>query len=72
MGILDVFSIISGNLTYAMFAVLIVALTFRYLAYRAGKRDSTYFNTFTRTVEKNLESDPKEEKVHDNWNTKRN
>jgi hypothetical protein len=50
---------LTTHLIEIMGAVLLVALVFRYLSYRATKRDKVYYNTFSATVEKTLEkSDP--------------
>ena len=63
MTLLEVFGAISGNLIPVMAVVLLVALAFRYVIFMSGKRDNTYFKTFSETVEKLLETDDKNEKI---------
>ena len=63
MGILKVFSLFSDHLIEIMGFGLMVALVFRYYVFKAGQRDQTYFKTFSRGVEKHLESEDKTQAV---------
>jgi len=47
----------SSSLIEVMLLVLIVALTFRFMAHRASKEDELYYSTFTREIEKRVERD---------------
>lgn len=47
----------SEYLIKMMFVILIVALTFRFLALRSSKKDQLYYSTFTREIEKHVERD---------------
>lgn len=47
----------SEYLIKIMFIILIVALTFRFLALRASKKDQLYYSIFTREIEKHVERD---------------
>ena len=49
--------IASKYLIDVMFAVLVVALGLRYMAYRSNKKDQLYYSTFTREIEKRVERD---------------
>ena len=40
-----------------MFAVLIIALGLRFMAYRSNKKDRLYYSTFTREIAKRVERD---------------
>jgi hypothetical protein len=57
------FSVMGSLLFFAdhliefMGAVLVVALSVRYVAFRAAQRDQAYFKTFSRSVEKILETE---------------
>lgn len=57
MKLLDYLLFFADNLIYIMGCGLVVALFFRYLAYRASQRDKIYFKTFARGVEKTLEAE---------------
>lgn len=70
MEILELFRVVSGNLIPVMFAVLIIALFLRYLAYKSGKINQIYFNTFSKSVQKLIEDEPERmEDINDveNW-----
>ncbi len=47
----------SSYLLEVMTVVLVLALVFRYMAYRANKSDQIFFSTFTREIEKRVEKD---------------
>ncbi len=49
--------IVSEYLIDVMFAVLIIALGLRFMAYRSNKKDQLYYSTFTREIEKRVERD---------------
>ena len=48
-----------------MTGMLLVALLFRFLAYRAGKRNLNYYKTFARVTEKQLQKQGRNESVAD-------
>lgn len=49
--------IVSEYLIDVMFAVLIIALGLRFMAYRSNKQDQLYYSTFTREIAKRVERD---------------
>jgi hypothetical protein len=49
--------LVNDYLIDLMFAVLVVALGFRFMAYRSNKKDRLYYSTFTREIEKRVERD---------------
>lgn len=71
MKLLDYLLLFADNLIYVMGCGLVVALIFRYLAYRTAQRDKVYFKTFARGVEKTLESEGAYSQVDDvdSWMT---
>lgn len=50
-------TISSGYLIKIMFVILLIALSFRFFAHRASKKDLLYYSTFTREIEKRVERD---------------
>ena len=69
MNLVEIFAVISNNLIPVLFSLLLVALVMRYVAFKAGKRDAYYFNTFAKSVEKQLESEDQSKNVDsiDTW-----
>jgi hypothetical protein len=68
---MDVFRVMAHYLIEFMALALAVALSIRYVTYRAGVRDSAYFSSFSRAVEKIIESENRETPIGnlDQWLT---
>lgn len=56
---LQVLLFVKANLIMLMAGFLLTALAFRYIAYKAGRRDEMYFKTFARGIEKQLDIEGK-------------
>lgn len=59
------FSLFASHIIEVMVATLVVALTLRFLAYRAGEKNKNYYNTFSTALEKLLQSGDKKRKIPD-------
>jgi len=59
------FTFISNNLITILPGILVIALIVRYVAYKSGKSNHSYFTTFSRSGEKLLNKEDKYDKVED-------
>lgn len=57
MTLLELFSNFSSHLIEFMGAFLCLALFFRFIAFKSGKKNAVYFRTLSRSLEKKLNSD---------------
>jgi hypothetical protein len=63
--ILQTFLLVADHLIEIMGVGLMGALVMRYLAYKAGNRDQSYFLTFSRGMEKALQSEDRTQQIKD-------